>query len=100
LHSRRSGMLFELLIALLIGGAIVAYLAWSDISAWLSTKTNNLSQYGEIIKERLSNGNYKVVAGIFNKRSLRTSSKTWEAKELGQDLQTKFRGTDVIRVDL
>jgi hypothetical protein len=93
-------MLFELLIALLIAGAVLAVLAWSEVSEWVNSNTDSLSKYGEIIKEKLSSGNYKVVAGIFNKHQSKTATKEWEAKELDRELEAKFRHTNRLRIDV
>ena len=93
-------MVFEILIALLLAGAVVACLPWSEISSWLTSRKNSVSDYAEIIKERLSNGNYKVIAGVFNKHGVKTSAQTWEAKDLDTELESKFGGSNLIRVEI
>lgn len=89
-----------LLLALLVGVALIAVLSWTDISGWLRSNSTSVSQYGEIIKEKLSTGNYRVVAGVFNKASLRTANATWTAKELDGTLRDRFRQTNRIVVDV
>jgi hypothetical protein len=89
-----------ILLALLVGATLLAILSWSDISSWFHTNTTRVSQYGEIIKERLASGNYKVVAGIFDKRNNRTANTTWTAREIDESLRNKFTGSNQIVVDV
>lgn len=93
-------MILELLFALLIAGAVLAVLAWDEVSNWLNANTDSYSQYGELIKERLANGNYKVVAGVFNKHKNKTATNSWEAEELDSELESKFNRKNRIRLDL
>lgn len=92
--------MFGLLLALLIGAALLAVLTWSDISSWITTNATGVSKYGEIIKEKLATGNYQVVVGVFDKRNTRTAKTSWTAKELDADLNARFRSANRIVVDV
>lgn len=88
------------LLLLLAVGAVIASLAWSAIKSWFSDHTLDTSAYGEIIKNKLNNGDYRVVAGVFNRNGNRTAKKTWHAKELEDDLQYKFGSNNKIIIEL
>ncbi|QMW05437.1 hypothetical protein [Spirosoma foliorum] len=91
-------MLIETLIALLFAGAVITLLVWNDIYTWLNGNQVSEAKYAEIIKEKLDNGNYKVVAGVFTKKGATLATKAWETKELDKDLQSKFGWNDKIKI--
>lgn len=93
-------MLFELLVFALLAGAVIACLSWSDISSWISSNKDSSSLYCEIIKKELSDGNYGVSIGIFNRHGTKTNSKDWTAKELDEEMKRRFKGSNRIRVEI
>ncbi len=77
-----------------------AALALSEVLDWLDDNKTAASDYGELVKERLESGDYRVVAGIFNHRGVCTASQAWEADELEDDLREQFGRRYRIRVEL
>ena len=78
----------------------VGCLALADVLGWFEDNASINSSHGELIKTRLKNGNYKVIAGVFNKRGTRTATHSWEADELDSDIQSAFGRKSRIRVEV
>jgi len=91
--------MFSLLMALIIGVSLVG-LAWSLIEDWLKSNTTPASDHAEFIKERLNNGQYRIIAGVFDRHGGQTAHNTWETEELCDDLKEKFGHRDRIRIEL
>jgi len=87
------------LIPAILGVIFVVGIALSTINDWFIENQTVNSSYGEIIRERLKDGNYKVVAGVFNRSGNCTAQQAWEG-ELDSDLQQAFAGERVIRIEL
>lgn len=83
-----------------IAALFVVSLALGEVLGWFDDNTTVSTQYGELIKERLANGNYRVVAGVFDKRGVRTAKNAWETEELDEDLEEYFGHRNRIRVEL
>lgn len=83
------------IVALFVGG-----LALAVIFDWFEDNKTPTSSHGELIKRKLANGDYKVVAGIFDKRGVRTASETWETNELDDELKDYFGDKHRVRVEL
>jgi len=77
----------------------VASIAYDIINDWLQQHRTVSSSHAELIREKLDNGDYRVVAGVFDKRGTRTAQQSWEGSSLDDDLQRKFGNRDVIRVE-
>lgn len=95
--------LWWLLIAAAIAVFVVIALAWSTISNWLWQNTTDLSDYHQVIKDRLESGNYRVVAGVFRKRlwglwHQETASQAWEVSEVDGEIMRRFGATSRIRI--
>ncbi len=83
-----------------LAGLFLVGLAWSLIEDWLEANTTPSSDHAELIKERLSSGNYRVIAGVFDRRGRQTAHETWETDELDDDLKEKFGRRNRIRIEL
>ena len=83
-----------------ISALFIVRLALSKILDWFQNNKTSTSSYGELIKERLASGDYRVVAGIFDKRGIKTANTSWEADELDDDLKQYFKGRDRLRVEI
>lgn len=83
-----------------IAGIFVAGLTLGAIFGWFDENTQPTSSHGELIKKRLRDGNYKIVAGVFNKRGVRTAETAWETDELDSDLAEYFDGRNRVRVEI
>jgi hypothetical protein len=82
-----------------LAALFVATLALGEVFGWFEENTAVDSEYGALIKERLANGNYRVVAGIFDKRDVQTAVNEWETEELDEDLEEYFGPYDHIKVE-
>ena len=87
-------------IPAIIAAVFVVRLTWSAISNWFAENKRIDSSYGEVIKQYLSNGNYQVVTHVFNKYGTKTASRVWDTDELSDDLNSRFRSRNRIRIDL
>ena len=87
-------------LAIAIVGIFITGLTWNIISEWFSRNTTADTSYGELIKQKLKNGHYKIIAGVFNKHHLQTATHTWETDELGDDVKKVFGKSNHIRVEL
>lgn len=73
----------------LVGGA-VGYAIGSiidEILDWFASNTEIDSEYGELIKEKLASGDYRVVGGIFNTHGVKTASEKWDVEKDDPDLK-------------
>lgn len=86
----------EPIIAMIVGALIVgsliyiAYLTFRTITNWIRQKGEkaNKHEVGFLLKERLKNGNHKVVYGVFNKkREELVDYEAYEAKEMDVELK-------------
>lgn len=74
-------------------------LCLEDIWGWFNdNKQVGADEIGIILKEKLRNGNYKVVAGIFKNRTREIQvNNAWETEELDKSLEDLFdRKNEVI----
>jgi hypothetical protein len=87
-----------------IAGGIATYfvvrLALSQVLGWFELNKTDSSKYGELIKEYLASGKYRIVAGIFDKRGIQTATNVWETAELEDDLAQYFGNRNRVRVEL
>jgi hypothetical protein len=91
-------MFFEMLIIALLGGVVLACLSWNEIETWLNKAKQPDSLFGEIIRERLASGEFRVVANVFSKAQNKTASEEWRAQSLDETLEKKFAHRDKLRV--
>lgn len=81
----------ETLFWVLLAGAVAAIvISWESITAWFNENKTTDTSYGELLKQSLASGKYKVIANVFNKTGNQTATKTWEDVEISDDLQKKF----------
>ncbi len=88
--------LIPAILTVLLAGALTL----SVVLDWFKGNKTSTSAYGTLIKERLANGNYKVVGGIFNAYGTRTATREWETSELDDELKAYFRSGDSARIEL
>jgi len=90
---------------ILLGIAVVfisiAYLTWKILEDWSTGNVTNESSCVAFIKERLANGDYKVVAGVFDQREELQTATGWETEELETELEQEFRkNKNLIVIDI
>jgi hypothetical protein len=86
-----------IIIGVLFAGAALAFSAIMD---WVSNNKNRNSSYATILKSKLSNGNYQVVSGIFDKTGRQQVSQTWEASKIDSDLESQFGNSNCIKINV
>ncbi|MEM8721848.1 MAG: hypothetical protein AAGE84_21550 [Cyanobacteria bacterium P01_G01_bin.39] len=87
-------------IPALIMGVTVVRLTWGSISNWFSSNKKVDTAYGEIVRQKLTDGNYTVVTNVFSNSGQKTASRTWEAGEIDSTLSSKLGNRNVIRIDI
>ena len=92
-------MFLEIMLAIIGIATVVAVLSSSEIFGWINNNKSNSSRYADIVRKKLDNGNYKVVAGIFNQSKYKTAGSTWEASQLSDELKKKFGSRSVITIN-
>ncbi|HYO71812.1 MAG TPA: hypothetical protein VEU33_37620 [Archangium sp.] len=88
------------LIPLALGALLLAGLTLATVLNWFDSNKSASSVYGKLIKERLANGNYRVVGGVFNTKGHCTDTQVWEATELDDDLKKYFGQQSQVKVKL
>jgi hypothetical protein len=90
--------------AAIAGAIFLAKLAWDAIKGWLNDARDKFpeAETAVLIKERLANGNYSVVAGIFNtiEDEEPLDTKQWETTELDSETREIFGNEDEVWLDL
>jgi hypothetical protein len=88
-----------LLLKLLLGGTVfvTARLTMARIEQWLAAHRVSRG-FDAVVRERLKNGNVRVIAGVFDATGTRIAAKRWTAKELDPALERSFAGRDTIRI--
>jgi len=83
------GELLAILAIIFLGS-----LAWSAISNWIERNRTPSSHCAELIRERLKDGRYRVVAGIFDGARHQETSQAWVVDKIDDDLERQFGGRD------
>ena len=81
-----------------LGALWLASLAWDAISSWIEQNRTPSTRYAELIRERLANGRYRVVGGVFTASGKCQARQAWEVDELDDDTRRVFGSRDRVRV--
>ena len=79
---------------------MIAMLAYESIRDWFSAHKTVTSSHGELVRQKLASGNYRVVAGVFDRRGTRTAEAAWETSKLDDELKEKFGRSNRVRVEI
>ena len=93
-------MWWEIGAALLGALAIAAVVNWATIQSWIQSHRTPSSDYAGLIKQKLANGKYRVVGGIFDKGGNLQKSGSWETDNIDGELQRRFGYSDETRIQL
>lgn len=74
-------------IGLAIAG-VAASLSWEAIRSWIASR--NKAKYAKLVKRKLSNGNVRIITGVFDSGLNKIEEKSWEAASLDDELKAKF----------
>jgi F0F1-type ATP synthase assembly protein I len=88
------------LLPLSIAALLVGGLALASVLGWFNDNVTDTSEYGELIKTQLKNGDYRIVAGVFDTRGHRTATQEFQTDELDDDLKDYFGQLNKVRVEL
>lgn len=87
----------------MVGGAVIALLClnWQRILDWFASrsalKASDVDNIGFSMQERLANGEYKTVYGVFNTRTRQCiDTEVVTSREIDGDLSQIHRGSDVV----
>jgi uncharacterized membrane protein YkvA (DUF1232 family) len=88
-------------IAVISGTVALVMIAFDVIKNWIdgSIARHPDADTVAIIREKLENGNYRVVAGIYE-NDVKLETQEWEAEKLDAALEAEFDGSDEIYYDL
>lgn len=86
-----------LIIGILAAGAALAF---STIIDWVNDNKNRNSKKAEIVKTKLSNGDYRIVSGIFDNYGRQQTSQAWDTSSLDSDLEEQFGSSNKITINL
>lgn len=78
----------------------VATLAWNTVSNWLRSSRVSNTDCGALIREKLADGSYRVVCGVFNKTGGQHQQTAWECSALDDELRRKLGNRDRITINL
>lgn len=78
----------------------VATLAWHTVSDWLRRSRVANADCGTLIREKLADGSYRVVCGVFNASGTHGSRTVWECSALDDELRRKMGTRDRITIKL
>lgn len=78
----------------------VALLAWNTVSDWLRRSRVSSADCGTLIREKLADGNYRVVCGLFTASGAQSSQTVWECSALDDELRRKLGTRDRITINL
>jgi len=95
------------LIAIILGAAagltivVLALLSWDKIIDWFrgrqELKQSDKNNIAFTLQEKLTNGNYKTIEGIFNKKSSEMlDGTTYESKEIDEELADVHRNDQLV----
>jgi hypothetical protein len=78
----------------------VALLAWNTVSNWLRSSRVSSADCGTLIREKLANGDYRIVCGAFSATGAQRSQTVWECTDLDGELRRKLGNRDRITINL
>jgi len=84
---------------MIIAALFVAVIAFSAINEFFDANVTDDSRYIQLVKERIDNGNVKVIAGVFDANEKIMATQSWEGEKLDDELEAVFNGQEyVLRV--
>ena len=94
-------MSLKALAAYIVVGAIIALLTYPMIVNWFRERTalklQDRKNIAFTLQQRVNNGNFKTVQGIFNTQSNNLlDSKGYQSKEIDSELAGIHRGEEVV----
>lgn len=80
--------------------AKVGTLVWSTVNGWMNARRLTSGDVGTLVRERLSNGDYKVVCGVFSSDGTLRQKGAWECSEMDSELKSRLANGGKITIKL
>lgn len=80
--------------------AKVFRLAWSTVSDWMTSRRAAVGDIGNLVKQQLENGSFRVVGGVFSGSGQLRGQMTWECSELDEELRRRLSGKRELKLQL
>lgn len=80
--------------------ARVKTLLWGTVHGWMSSRRVSSGDVGRLLKERLGNGDYRVVCGVFSSGGTLRQKGAWECTEVDSELKRRMANGDTITINL
>ncbi|MFE6164148.1 hypothetical protein ACFQ7F_35115 [Streptomyces sp. NPDC056486] len=91
-------LILALLVSSFAAGAALAQVTWNMVEAWIHASAIQ-GGYANILANRLTDGDYHVVGGVFTPTGVRIAIQTWTAHDVDPELVRKLRTSGgIIRV--
>jgi hypothetical protein len=90
-----------LVIAAISAAVAAAVISWRTVQNWIAGKRVRVGVYGgtaRIINERMQNGNYRVVAGVFDSLGTLKAQQVWKGGSLDHELTSRFQQNEGVIV--
>jgi hypothetical protein len=93
--------MFHLIIpvAMAVASAVAGLVAlsYSTVQEWISQESVT-NGYVDLIREKLTNGHYTIVAGAFSPTGSTVARKTWTNVKIDDQLRSHFGESNVFRI--
>ncbi len=94
------GWLFDLILLAAGTALVLAIINWDEIKSWFQARSSRIDNYNTVARtvvDAMSNGNYRIQYGIFNKRDASfIEQETKETKSLDSELRRKHAGSRIV----
>jgi hypothetical protein len=90
-------LLIPAAIAIASAIGLAAALSYSAVQDWIRQKSVS-DGYVDLIREKLANGHYTVVAGAFSSGGSTVARKTWANVKIDDTLKSRFGDKNAIRI--
>lgn len=75
-------------------------LAWHTVNAWFGGHKVSTRDVGHLFQQRLANGEFRVVGGVFSASGQVRQQMTWECTELDDELRRRLYGRSELTIEL
>ena len=75
-------------------------LAWQTVRDWLTARRTTTSDVGNIVREQLANGSFRVVGGVFTSTGQKRETRAWECSAMDDELRRQLGNQNRITVSL
>lgn len=80
--------------------ATVGTLVWSTVNGWMHSRKVSSGDVGTLVKERLTNGDFRVICGVFSSGGSLRQKGAWECSDLDSELKRRLASGQKITINL